>query len=251
MTSICNPIDRRNQVSRSLARNLSTRHSLLIMAVVVLTSMPGCQFVNTVTSVLPCKFPWQSTTPQVPAFHPPTFSSYVSPLFTSNRIRRIVLIESGERSGSYGETDRMINELANEFRSSGLFDAVAPANERILTPMDSIMQGRFNEGEIARIARKYNADAVALVRVNELRAHAPMRASLTMAMIDSRETVVAYAIDGVWDTSHEPTLNNFKEYIGSQGPTIPGPTGVLIQSPRVLMEFSAQEISQNIQSSMR
>ncbi len=204
----------------------------------------GCQFTHSL-------LPRRQTVPVVPTIHQPTYSTFVSPLAPSTRPNRIVLVEAGPSPGSYGESQKLISELAVQIRSAGLFEVVAPTNWQPKSQMDTILQGRFNEYEIAALSRQHNADAIAFVRVNELQGFAPMRTSITLAIVDSYETVLLYAIDGTWDTSNAATLREFGEHIAANGHTIPGPNQVQLQSPKALLGFASSQIAENLGGAFR
>lgn len=180
---------------------------------------------------------------------PPSYSVFASPLFKASPPRRIVMIASGPDHGSYGETNKLMGELASLIRTAGKFEVVTPDYERLSTYSDNIIHGKFDEREIAELSHKYNADAVALVRVNELRTHSPMRASATMAIIDSNEAIVSFAVDGNWDTAQPGVLNEFQNFVSTRNSvaTYPNaPTNILLQSPTNLLSFVASKIVESL-----
>jgi hypothetical protein len=185
-----------------------------------------------------------------PAYSPPTYSLFVSPIFKSHPPRRVVMIESGPTSGNYEPTQKMILELSAQIRSTSAFEVIAPPNIRFKAQMDNILQGKFNEREVAQISRQYNADAVAFVRVNELNGHAPIRTSVTMAIVDSNETVVAFAIDGIWDTANPATGTEFRNYVSAQHHSVPVPNDIQLQSPKSLFSFAANQMANAVVASV-
>ena len=78
-----------------------------------------------------------------------------------------------------------------------------------------------------------------------------MRAAITLAIVDSNESVVTYALDGTWDTAHQPTQNAFHQHITTQSQTSVGLSRVQLQSPRALMGFASRQIAEDIASSLR
>ena len=216
----------------------------------VLPLCSGCQRLTTLCCSIP-QLPWQRTQVQLPVASPPTYSTYVSPLFASAPPRRVVMIESGPSNGNYEQSNRMIAELASQVRSAGLFEVVTPRNTQLSSHMDNILNGRFHELEVAQLASQYNADAVAFVRVNELRGFSPMRASITLAIVDANETVVAFAVDGNWDTANASTQQAFTDHLNSHIQSVPVSIDVRLQSPRALMEFASAQIAELIGQSIR
>lgn len=175
----------------------------------------------------------------------PCYSLFVGPQFASNRPRRVLILESGQTPGKYLETQNLITELSSQLRQAGIFEVVAPPGERLFVHSDNILQGQFDEREIARLSRQYNADAIALVRINEFRAFSPMRASVTMAIVDSNDSVVTFAIDGTWDTTRPATHNEFRRYVCTSC-NLPSNSketqSIYLQSPTRLLAFTASQI---------
>jgi hypothetical protein len=161
------------------------------------------------------------------------------------------MIEAGPSDGNYEPSRRMIAELASQVRACGYFEIITPANVRLPSQMDNILNGKFHELEIAQLARQYNADAVAFVRVNELRGYAPMRASITLAIVDSNETVVVFAVDGNWDTANAATQQAFANHVNSGSHVVPVSSEVQLQSPRALLAFASAQIAEVIGNSIR
>ncbi len=212
----------------------------------------GCQFTNSVTSAFATTLPWQKPATDSPIVYEPTYNTYVSPKVPI-RPRRIILIEAGPDRGNYGESKKMIEELTSKIRSAGLFEVITPKQTQYFSNIDTILQGRFDEREIAALARRHNADAIGFLKVNEIRGFSPLRIAVTLALVDSRETVVAYAIDGNWDTAHVPTQRAFQQFVSSQGDAM-GATGsasLQLQSPRALMSFVGQQITDSLAGSIR
>ena len=160
------------------------------------------------------------------------------------------MLESGPTPGNFEASQKMIVDLSAQIRLNGTFEIIAPPNLRLKAQMDNILEGKFDEGEIAEISRQYNADAVAFLRVNEINGFAPMRTSVTMAIVDSNETVVVFAIDGIWDTANPSTRSEFINYSAGQNHSNPIPNDLQLQSPRALFAFAASQMAQAIKESV-
>ena len=121
-----------------------------------------------------------------------------------------------------------------------------PGVDVALIHSDNILQGQFDEREIARLARQFNVDAIALVKVNELRAHSPMRASITMAIVNSNESMVTFAVDGTWDTTRPATQSEFRRYV-CDSCNLPSNSNesqsIYLQSPTRFLAFIASQIT--------
>ncbi len=181
----------------------------------------------------------------------PTYSVYVSPQFKANKPKRIVMLAAGQTQGNFNETQKLIGILASKIRAVGAFEIVTPTNERLPLFNDDILKGRFNEREMTALARRFNADAIGLVRVNEFRAYAPMRISVTMAIVDGAETVVSFAIDGSWDTSDPGVNRQFTAYVNAHCQSNPLSSqypSLQLQSPESLFAFVASQMDEALQS---
>lgn len=245
--SFCNRVlqaNSRQMIRFEKAKYPAAKPSLMSLTMIsLMLSCSGCAYLSAWQSRKGCEVPAVSAGP--------TYSVFVSPHFNAEKPRRIVMISSGETTGGYDETSRLISHLATKIRAVGAFEVIVPPNQRVLLKSDDILRGRFNEREMASIARKYNADAIALVRVNDFRAYAPMRTSVTMAIVDGPETIVAFAVDGSWDTSSPGVDQLFKKYIEKNSQSNPLATElstVQSQSPDALLGFVASEIDQALQS---
>ncbi len=213
--------------------------SSVLMAVLLVMICTGCQRFR-----FKPLFARNVVTEQV-APTPPTYQTFVSPRFWSNRPNRILMIESGQNNGNYEESRKLIAELATQIRASGAFEVVTPEVRLHSTP-DNILHGRFDEREIAYLSRSHSADAIALVRVNDLQAHGSLRTSATVAVIDCQETVVTFGLDGAWDTANLNTKNQFEQFVS--GRTMTNGPSIYYRSPSQLLAFVASQIAVEMQS---
>lgn len=212
----------------------------IIFLALLAVSLAGCQFAN------PFLFPFWGVADVVPEPSVPTHQIFITPNFHGTRPSRVVLLASNQNAGSYDENQRLINELAVRFRAEGLFEVVTP-KMRLPSHMDNIQQGKFGERDVARISREFNADSICLVRVNELRSFPPIRTSITLAFVDSNESVVACGVDGVWDLAEVSTRRDFKSFLMQDGTDCSNQ--LYLQSPNALFKFVASQISQSIRNS--
>lgn len=168
------------------------------------------------------------------------------------------MLPSGHNVGNYRHNERAIEQLASQIRQHGIFEIVTPADVRLTTHPDNLLQGDYDEREIATLSRHYNADAVALVRVNELRSYAPLRTSITMVIVDSAESVVTFGVDGIWDTANGDTQHNFKKYVVAHRTTLGTATSIVseqppieLHSPNALFAFAAHDIAHALETASR
>ena len=208
--------------------------ALLIIAGLLTTT--GCQML--------CQIPALFHAPdQVETVYPPSdgFRVYVNPRLRGKRPKRVLLIASGFGNGAFDAEQRMIEELASQIRLQGKYEVVTQPGARLEHHADNIVEGKFSEREVARWSRQYNADAIGLVKVNELSAIAPLRASVTVAFIDSNQTIVACSVDGVWDVANQRTAQAYRSFWDNAG-IPPHERDLRLQSPTSLMKFMSAEI---------
>ena len=163
--------------------------------------------------------------------------------------KRVALIESGQNAGRYDQNKLMIAELATQFREHKFFDVVSNCDQRLFGHPDNLVDGKFEEREVVSLSRRYNADSLALVRVNELRSHQPLRTSVSVAFIDAAETIVTGSITGVWDMANSATASAFETFVFGTNNSATNATSsneaiqIQLQSPRNLMRFVAADIA--------
>ncbi len=199
--------------------------------------------------------PWKRSSVTVRSPAPvPAYSVFVSPEFRSRPPQRVVLLPSGQSPGNYQLHRRAIQELATQLRQIGAFEIVVPRDERFGSHSDNLLQGSFDEREIAEFSDYYNADAIAIVRVNELRPVAPLRTSITMVIVDANESIVTFAVDGVWDTGNQGTYQGFQSYIhdhqaltGLANSTSGNQPPIELQSPTALFSFATSQVAGAVQ----
>lgn len=206
----------------------------------LLISLAGCQQHN------PFSFPMFQSQTFVEVARTPTHHIRVAPQFRGTRPGRIMIVPSNKNFGRYDANGRLIEALAGAFRERNMCEVVTP---KILLAghYDNIEQGRFDEREIARISREHNSGAVALVKINEMKLYSPMRASVTIAIVDSNETVVACGLDGIWDLGNTQTNAAFKNFLANH--TNRQYDELSLQSPQLLFKFIAMEIANSVNNS--
>lgn len=164
----------------------------------------------------------------------------------NRRLQRVLMIATGISDGSYETQQRLIAELANQFRQRQMFEVVAPRHIRMSSHSNNIVQGKFNEAEIANFARNYNSDAVAVVTVNEFKSSAPMRISLSVAFVDSAETVVLAASDSMWDLGQPVVRQHFDRFVKNSLSTSDIEKPLLHHSPETFLRFVATNVTQEL-----
>mgnify|MGYP000250582944 CR=1 FL=1 len=173
----------------------------------------------------------------------------VNPQLAGVRPVRVVMVASGRSNGSYATHQKVLRELASQFRTRGQFEVVTPADLRFHGHSDNILEGKFDEAELANVARNFNADTVALVSVTEFRSAPPMRASVSLAFIDSNESVVSVGLDGIWDLADPQTRRAFDAYLANSPVAARHEKKLHLQSPNSLFRFLADQMAESLGNS--
>lgn len=241
------------QVNRSLPYGSShtTPSALKLLAIlvaVVMTTLAGCHHLGQIGcgcgfgSALfghQCNSQGQVASPPVKKF-----SSFVSHKFKQQPPRRVALIPTRLGVGRYDASTKFIESLAAEIRLSGVFEVVKPEQVQCRATVDEILTGRFDEREIAEIARRYHCDAIMLVRLNEFQGHWPLKASITAAMVDANESIVTFSVDGNWDTSDPQIHQGYRSFVCSKTRDVPEEACLIhMQSPANLFAYAARQIT--------
>ncbi len=210
----------------------------LAVFLIAITALPGCQH-----------FCWVGVAgiggQEVEAI--PTvqkFSSFVSPRFTAQPPRRVVIVPTGNSSGRFNAPKKFSSALAAEIRMGGIFEVVEPQHVQCKSTVDGILAGRFDEREMVELARTYSCDAVMFVRVNQLQGHWPLKASVTAAMVDANEAVVVFAIDGNWNTADRDIRGSYERFVDARtGDESHSAKRIHLKSPTNLMAFVAHQMT--------
>jgi hypothetical protein len=200
-----------------------------------------------------CGFNWDSlvaslSKPEIEILPEPMMNQRVSndARVSGRRLQRVLMIATGISNGSYETQQKLIAELANQFRQRQMFEVVAPRHIRLSAHSNNIVQGKFNEAEIAKMARDYNADAIAIVTVNEFKSSAPMRIGLSVAFVDSAETVVLAASDSMWDLGKPVVRQHFDRFVENSFSASEIERPLLHHSPQTVLRFVAANVTQEL-----
>ena len=156
------------------------------------------------------------------------------------------MVASGRSNGSYRTHQKIITELAAQIRGQAQFEIVAPRDRYLQGHSDNILEGKFEEAELVRIAREFNADAVLLIKVNEFRPSPPMRANLSIAILDANESVVAFGMSSVWDLANMNTKQAFEQFLYNTSSGSANEGNLHLQSPNQLFRFIGSQVADSI-----
>ena len=126
---------------------------------------------------------------------------------------------------------------------------VVPDDLLLYGHSDNILQGKFDEAELATVSRIYNSDAVVIVRVNEFRSLNPMRVGVALAIIDSAESIQLLGAEGVWDLADIETNVAFENFLLANAAASSHEQRIRHQAPTWLFQFSASQMVEAIVNS--
>lgn len=188
-----------------------------VIVLVALMSGLGCN------SCFQCSPLWQIPTfPRMGIFRKPLpepffethkYSLFVAPDFIDKSPRRVLIVPTGTESGRYQVPIHFAETLAGAVRAAGVAEVVFPPQLNCLMSVDRLLTGQFDEWEIASLARDWECDGIMFVRVNHLQSFAPLKVSVTAALVDANESMVVFAIDGNWDTTDAEIKCGFEHFV--------------------------------------
>lgn len=208
-------------------------------------SFSGCGYWGACGRPIYNPFGWMFSKPAPePFFEPFKYSLYSAPDFNTNPPLRVLIVPTGTESGRYQVPVQFAEALAGAIRAEGLAEVVFPPEIVCTMSVDRILSGQFDEFEIVNLTKAWHCDAVMFIRVNQLQAFAPLKTSVTAALVDSNESVVTFALDGNWDTTDPEILKGFKHYLkrGAVGAS-ESELNLQLQSPSRMYAFVAWQIA--------
>ena len=145
--------------------------------------------------------------------------------------------------------DEMQTNLAAELQRAGRFDiVVATREDNGARARDVFARGQFDEVELLRVAREYQAEAVLFGQVTQYHPYNPPRVGLSLLMISPAEGIVIASSDGLWDAREagtaEQAKQNFKQSL-SWPQSVVGADRVL-ESPDVFQRFVSYQVAQSL-----
>lgn len=174
------------------------------------------------------------------------FQQYVATNFDWPSVQRVVLMPMANQTAFTRIHEEMHASLAAELQRAGRFEIVAATREdEILRAQDVFLSGRFNEIELLRIAREYQADAVIFGNVTQYHPYSPPSVGLSLLMISPGEGVVVASLTGLWDMREKNTAEQAElEFAQHQeySRSLRGPERVL-ESPEVFQRFVSRQIA--------
>ncbi|MDE0934625.1 MAG: hypothetical protein OSA89_01810 [Mariniblastus sp.] len=221
-------------------RDPSRRSVLLMLLGLGLSS--GCSHFSSLK-----KLPFRRKQSAVPVDPPKNCHAYFNPSLSPTTPQRMLILPSGPELTNYPSHRKIINELAATIKTAQICDVVTSESFRLEAQIDAVLQGKFDEREIAAVARRFAADSIALIRINEFRTVTPYQISLSLVFIDTNESVVSCSVDGIWNLGDPATRNAYLKYLSNSLDAPQPQDSIYLQSPHYLSKFIAREITTAIQ----
>lgn len=202
----------------------------------------ACLVLQTAALLIGCAHEKQVAS--VPTIAP--FQQYVAPNIDWSTVKRVVLMPLANQTAYPKAAEEMQTNLAAELQRAGRFDIVVATHEDAAArARDVFSRGQFDELELLRVAREYQADAVLFGQMTQYHPYNPPRLGLSLLMISPGEGIVIASSDGLWDARETGTAALAKE-VYSQSLSFPqsivGSERVL-DSPEMFQRFVSQQVA--------
>ena len=174
------------------------------------------------------------------------FQQYVATNFDWSSVRRVVLMPLANQTAYTRVHEEMQANLAAELQRAGRFEiVVATREDAAVRALDVFVSGQFNEIDLLRIAREYQADAVIFANVTQYHPYTPPRVGLSLLLVSPAEGVVVASLTGLWDMREKNIAEQAElEFAQHQefSRSLRGPERVL-ESPDVFQRFVCRQIA--------
>ena len=117
---------------------------------------------------------------------------------------------------------------------------------------DIFASGQFNELEILRVAREYQADAVLFANVTQYHPYTPPRIGLSLILLSPTEGIAIASASGVWDAREKSTSMLAHSYFKQtqEYPRSLFGTDRVTLSPDVFRRFVCQQVAMALHPSV-
>lgn len=169
--------------------------------------------------------------------------------FDWTSIQRVVLMPMANLSPYPRAGAELQNGLAVELQRAGRFEVVvATHDDQSVNSQDVFMSGQFDELEVLRVAREYNADAVLFSQVTQYHPYSRPRVGLSLLMVSPAEGIAIASTSGLWDARETDTANQAIAYF-KQTQTFPRSLMLndrVFESPSVYQRFVCQQVATSL-----
>jgi hypothetical protein len=177
------------------------------------------------------------------------FQQYLDPRVDWSSIQRVVLMPIANQTAYPKIAEEMQTNLAAELQRVGRFDIVVASREDPgAKAHDIFSRGQFDEIELLRVAREYQAQAVLFGQITNYHPYNPPRIGLSLLMIHPAEGIVIATSEGLWDAREAGTAAQAKQLYGQ---TLSWPQSMLgadrvLESPDVFQRFVSQQVATSL-----
>lgn len=176
----------------------------------------------------------------------PAFQQYFAMNIDWQSIRRVVLMPLANQTVYPVIMDDIAINLATELQRVGNYDLVVANHvDPGARAQDVFASGQFNELEVLRVAREYQADAVLFASVTQYHPYPPPRVGLSLLMISPSEGIPIATLNGMWDAREINVATQAQAYFKqnlSWKRSLLGSERV-IDSPDVFQRFVCHQIA--------
>lgn len=177
------------------------------------------------------------------------FQQYLDPRVDWSSVQRVVLMPMANQTAYPKIADEMQSNLAAELQRAGRFDIVVATREDPgAKARDVFANGHFDEVELLRVAREYQAQAVLFGQVTQYHPYNPPRVGLSLLMIHPAEGIAIASAEGLWDARETETAAQAKQLYAR---SLSWPQSVLstervLESPDVFQRFVSHQIASSL-----
>lgn len=180
---------------------------------------------------------------------PAPFQQFLAPNFDWSSVKRVVLMPMANQTAFAHVSVEMQANLAAELQRAGRFDIVVATQEDAgARAREVFSRGTFDELELLRIARDYDAQAVMFGNVTQYHAYAPPRIGLSLIMVSPAEGVAIASADGLWDARELSTARQAQGYHTEKLSWRQSLLGIdrPFESPDVYQRFVCQQVASSL-----
>ena len=177
---------------------------------------------------------------------PAPYQQFVAQNFDWSSVQRVVLMPLANQTAYPKATEELQANLAAELQRSGRFDiVVATRDDPGARAQDIFRGGQFDELELLRVAREYQAQAVLFGNLTQYHPYSPPRVGLSLLMVSPAEGVAIASSDGVWDAREATTAAQAQTFYKQ---TLEWPQSLMganrvLESPDVYQRFVCQQVA--------
>ncbi len=177
---------------------------------------------------------------------PAPYQQFVAQNFDWSSVQRVVLMPLANQTAYPKATEELQANLAAELQRTGRFDiVVATRDDPGARAQDIFRGGQFDELELLRVAREYQAQAVLFGNLTQYHPYSPPRVGLSLLMVSPAEGVAIASSDGVWDAREATTAAQAQTFYKQ---TLEWPQSLMganrvLESPDVYQRFVCQQVA--------